>query len=482
MPNIVFAFDKQSARSIDADGRMRVRDCILSTSEINPYRGQEIPGYDKLGLQPNAVYELYRDADEMRKSAATFEGVPLMIKHIAQTADDPRKEYQAGAIHSVTFDGKHLRGDLLVSDGRAIDLIEADELSDLSAGYRYDADMTPGEYDGQKYDGVMRNIQGNHIALVDDGRATGAHVADHALRVTNPDTSITGDSTMPLPNENAEHEAAPGANAAPGSPAGEMNEQNNMAAIGQSLKHIAALLENIHGRLPGMPAGQDNMAAGAPGEGGEMSQDPDPEAGGNREGASGEGAEDTAGADHEREGMDHEHAEDFNLELGARGAGEARGEREGAEDGDLDVGQGESRLPEQAAQEGTTARGGPTPFGAMDSKTRAIVNREVDRAIKAERARGRALEEARRETRGVLGDAYGLDSAGDVYRAALEQMGINPKAIARGQERTAWQAAKVATMRQAGVRPQAEMAMDAAATDKTRSSIAAKLARISVKG
>jgi hypothetical protein len=31
--------------------------------------------------------------------------------------------------------------------------------------------MTPGMYEGQRYDGVMRDIQGNHVALVKSGRA-----------------------------------------------------------------------------------------------------------------------------------------------------------------------------------------------------------------------------------------------------------------------------------------------------------------------
>src|SRR6185312_6888117 len=99
MPDIIFAFDKKTARTRDADGRMRVRDCILSTAEINPYRGREIPKNDELGLEPNKVYDLYRAPDELKKAASTFEGVPLMIKHIPQTAEAPRKEYQAGAVH-----------------------------------------------------------------------------------------------------------------------------------------------------------------------------------------------------------------------------------------------------------------------------------------------------------------------------------------------------------------------------------------------
>ena len=31
--------------------------------------------------------------------------------------------------------------------------------------------MTPGVYEGERYDGVMTEITGNHVALVSDGRA-----------------------------------------------------------------------------------------------------------------------------------------------------------------------------------------------------------------------------------------------------------------------------------------------------------------------
>ncbi|MGJ8500947.1 DUF2213 domain-containing protein, partial [Glaesserella parasuis] len=124
-------------------------------AEVNPYYGKEIPGADSLGLKPDEVYEMYRDADELQKGAASFEGLPLMIKHVAQTAEEPRKEYIGGSVHNVTFDGKNLRGDLLVWDGEAIDLIESDTLSDLSCSYRYKPVMRAGEAKGKKHDGVM---------------------------------------------------------------------------------------------------------------------------------------------------------------------------------------------------------------------------------------------------------------------------------------------------------------------------------------
>jgi hypothetical protein len=57
-------------------------------------------------------------------------------------------------------------------DNSAIAGIESGEQRELSASYKYVADMTPGVTpDGEPYDGVMRDIFGNHEALVPDGRA-----------------------------------------------------------------------------------------------------------------------------------------------------------------------------------------------------------------------------------------------------------------------------------------------------------------------
>ncbi|WWQ13001.1 head maturation protease [Ralstonia phage PQ43W] len=435
---IVFAFDKQSARSIDADGRMRVKNCILSTAEINPYRGEEIPGWQKLGLKSGHVYELYRDPEELKKACASFEGVPLMIKHIPQTADEPRKEYQAGSVHTIRFEGKHLRGDLLVTDGAAIDLIESDELSDLSCGYRYDPVMQSGEADGSKYDGVMRNIQGNHVALVDDGRASGAHVADSALRnPQSPNPSMSGADTMPDPVQPQQ----PGANPPPGTPQGEGNEQANMAAIGQALKHIAGLLEQALAK---------NGGEGTP----------------------------APGADEEFNEGDEEEAERRRAERSATGnpAGAADTEPrppEGAMDDDV-------INPPGSNQEGTPARGAATPHGAMDARSvRKHTELAVANAIKQERARNAAIAEAAREVRGILGDVYGMDSAAAIYREALTVAGIDVKAIPQGGERTAWQAYKAV---QGVQKPRTEMAMDSKEADASRSAIAAHLARIQVRG
>ena len=53
---------------------------------------------------------------------------------------------------------------------RSIDGIDANRKRELSPGYRYRPDMTPGTWGGLQYDGVMRDIMANHIALVIEGR------------------------------------------------------------------------------------------------------------------------------------------------------------------------------------------------------------------------------------------------------------------------------------------------------------------------
>ena len=455
-----FAFDRQSARSFDADGRMRVKNCIISTAEVNPYYGREIPKWREKGLDPDRIYHLYRDPEELKAAADTFNGIPLMLRHIVQTAAQPQKESQAGSVHNVHFDGKHLRGDLLVSDGEAIDLIESDELADLSCGYRYDPVMRSGEADGSKYDGVMREIGGNHVALVDDGRASGAHVADHALRRSASPNNPTGAFDMPLePSKEVptagEPQAAPGAAPAPAA-APEQAEQANMSDFGAALKQIAVILEaqgqmlaNIHERM-------NPQAAPAPAPAGDtaaMDENEDPG---------------------RKDGDEPDGAKDFELQSPVR-----EGSFQGAKDEDLPDEGGEVPLP-PPDQDGTGARGEPTPHGAMDARTA----KAVDLALKRERARVNAVRRAQDDVRPFIGDVYGMDSAGDIYRAALEFAGVDLANVGKGAEKVAFDAliAAQAVGRGAVQRRNTEHAMDAKARESASSAVAAKLSKISVKG
>ena len=166
------AFDRASVRSIDKFGHMMISECPISKAAVNNYYGREIPKADELGLDPNRVYKLLRDPDELKKAASTFNGKPLLSVHKPQHAEDHSHALTVGSVGQCSYEHPYLktRG-MSVWANPSIAGIENGTSRELSSSYGYDADMTPGAYEGQAYDGVMRNIHGNHVALVEDGRA-----------------------------------------------------------------------------------------------------------------------------------------------------------------------------------------------------------------------------------------------------------------------------------------------------------------------
>lgn len=162
----------RSLRSYDQDGRLHVETSNISKATVNPYYGSEIPNHQQLGLEPKKVYYLLRDPEELEKAVQTFNNLPLLSKHIPVSADEPQKDVIVGTTGSdAKFEDGYLKCSLAVWDSEAIAGIESGEQMELSSAYRYVADMTPGEFKGMRYDGVMRDIVGNHVALVDVGRA-----------------------------------------------------------------------------------------------------------------------------------------------------------------------------------------------------------------------------------------------------------------------------------------------------------------------
>lgn len=162
----------RSMRSYDEDGRLHVETSNISKATVNPYYGSEIPNHDKLGLEPKKVYYMLRDPEELENAVQTFNNLPLLSKHIPVSADEPQKDVIVGTTGSdAKFEDGYLKCSLAVWDSEAIAGIESGEQMELSSAYRYVADMTPGEFNGMRYDGVMRDIVGNHVALVDVGRA-----------------------------------------------------------------------------------------------------------------------------------------------------------------------------------------------------------------------------------------------------------------------------------------------------------------------
>lgn len=170
------AMDRDSVREKRRDGQLVVHRAHITKANVCPYRGSEIPGWQALGLEENKVYNLLRDPDELAKGAKTLNGVQLLRKHVPVTASDHQPYDTVGSLGTdaeiVDVDGEiFLDNSLFVNALDAIEGIESGRQKELSAGYHYKPDMTAGKFNGTAYDGIMREICFNHVALVEDGRA-----------------------------------------------------------------------------------------------------------------------------------------------------------------------------------------------------------------------------------------------------------------------------------------------------------------------
>ena len=183
-PQDRMALDRASVRTVDPkNGHLHVRLANIAAARVNDYLGSEVPNGRELGLDPNRLYSLLRPAAELAKAAASFHGKPLVDLHKQQSAGAHDRNVVVGSVSNVQWNPPYLQGELTVWDGAAIAGIESGEQREISPGYYYRAVMTPGVHEGIRYQGVMTEIHGDHVAFVDRGRqGRDIAVGDAALR------------------------------------------------------------------------------------------------------------------------------------------------------------------------------------------------------------------------------------------------------------------------------------------------------------
>lgn len=169
------AFDRAevSARIADVNGFWEVKGNPLSKVGVFPYLGATLPN----APDPGRVYQVYRPAEELADPACldSFKLVPWIDDHVMLGSEDlgltpaERKGIQGVVGEEVFFDGQYMRGNIKVFSEALAGLISNGK-RELSLGYRCAYDWTPGTYNGIPYDAVQRQIRGNHLALVREGR------------------------------------------------------------------------------------------------------------------------------------------------------------------------------------------------------------------------------------------------------------------------------------------------------------------------
>ncbi len=145
----------------------------------------------------------YRSEAEVLKadSLATLAGALITIQHAEESASPENWKQSVGWVSdkpatSSKVDGQtYIGADLIIQDADAIQAVVAEELSELSAGYKCKFDNTPGTSpEGEPYDRAQIDIRFNHVALLRRGQArAGQHAC---LRLDSKGELISEEDTM----------------------------------------------------------------------------------------------------------------------------------------------------------------------------------------------------------------------------------------------------------------------------------------------
>ena len=154
-------------RRLTPEGFMVCEAVAIARTGTQRYHSSELP------LDADAAGEITvtRPPEEVfsAKTIASFEGKPVTVEHPNEfVTPDSWKTHAVGTVQNVRqgqgIENDMLIADLLITDGEAIAYVNRNR-PELSCGYDAEYDQT------EMGHAIQRNIIGNHVALVDRGRA-----------------------------------------------------------------------------------------------------------------------------------------------------------------------------------------------------------------------------------------------------------------------------------------------------------------------
>lgn len=150
-----------------------IRDNPIIKTGVFPYLGRQISP----DLNPTQIYNVLRPEDELfkKKTINSFNMLPITIGHaLLGSKDEGLTPPEEKGIEGTTGEHAKRTGDKMTNTIKLYSERIKDEINngkkELSAGYFCDFMPESGTYQGRHYDYVQRNIDGNHIALVEKGR------------------------------------------------------------------------------------------------------------------------------------------------------------------------------------------------------------------------------------------------------------------------------------------------------------------------
>ena len=156
------------AKTVDSNSFETVKNNKLSNAGVYWYSGRMIGFPD---LKPDKLYPVLRPPEELEKAASTFEGVPFIIDHemLGKDATPYDARPASGTVINVHYKDGSIWGDLKIWSERMKQKI-FDGIKELSLGYKSTYERKMGKWNGQIYEFIQKNLRGNHLALVKNGR------------------------------------------------------------------------------------------------------------------------------------------------------------------------------------------------------------------------------------------------------------------------------------------------------------------------
>jgi len=165
-----------------------VNACVQANAQRKKFEGndyQVVPVIALVeGVHSGSAGSAYYPGDEISKYVASWNGMPLPVQHpkdregnyVSCNTPETIEKQSVGYFFSAHYEDNKLRGELWINIEKAkkiapeiLDILSSGKQLEVSTSFFSDQDYVSGEWGGESYEMILRNIRPDHLALLPGG-------------------------------------------------------------------------------------------------------------------------------------------------------------------------------------------------------------------------------------------------------------------------------------------------------------------------